>query len=164
MATYTQSLHYETLAENPAKFPVETVVDGAGDCDDKSVLLAGLLSREEYRVALLSFGPETHMAVGIGSPQYRYRDTNYPFLEVTNLSYVGVPTEKLGAGKVLQSKPLVIPIGEGTKEYTSAGQTQYIHETGIVSEQKARELEPRVRTLETELSAKQQEILTLESR
>jgi hypothetical protein len=164
IATYAQSLRYETLAENPAKFPVETVVEGAGDCDDKSLLLAGLLSREGYQVALLSFGPETHMAVGVGSPNYRYKGTNYAFLEVTNLSFVGVPTEKLGVGKVLRSTPLVIPIGEGTKEYTSTTQTQYIHETEIVSEQKARDLEPQVKTLETELSAKQQEILTLESR
>ena len=40
MAAYTQSLTYETTPDNPTKYPVETVVEGAGDCDDKSVLLA----------------------------------------------------------------------------------------------------------------------------
>ena len=67
IAVYVQSLRYETQEQNPAKFPVETIVDRAGDCDDKSLLLAGLLSREGYPVALLLFGPESHMAVGVGS-------------------------------------------------------------------------------------------------
>ncbi|NMB79174.1 MAG: hypothetical protein GYA23_08780, partial [Methanomicrobiales archaeon] len=95
MAVYVQSMRYETLEENPAKFPVETVVDQAGDCDDKSLLLAGLLAREGYSVALLSFGPENHMALGVGSPDCHYWDTRYMFLETTNVSYVGVVTEKL---------------------------------------------------------------------
>ena len=120
MAVYTQSLRYETLEENPAKFPVETVVDGAGDCDDKSLLLAGLLSREGYQVALLSFEPERHMAVGVGSNDYHYQNTNFTFLETTNISYVGVPTEKLGADILLRSSPIVITLGEGKKLYTSS--------------------------------------------
>ncbi len=56
IAVYVQSLRYETQEQNPAKFPIETVVDRAGDCDDKSLLFAGLLSREGYPVALLLFG------------------------------------------------------------------------------------------------------------
>src|SRR5208337_819394 len=58
MAAYTQSLTYKTTPDNPTKYPVETVVEGAGDCDDKSVLLAGLLSREGYKVSLFEFSPE----------------------------------------------------------------------------------------------------------
>ena len=42
---------YCAMLQNPAKFPIETVVDRARDCDDKSLLLAGLLSREGYSVA-----------------------------------------------------------------------------------------------------------------
>ncbi len=40
IAVYVQSLRYETRDQNPAKFPVETVVDRAGDCDDKSLLFS----------------------------------------------------------------------------------------------------------------------------
>jgi hypothetical protein len=164
MTVYIQSLRYETLQENPAKFPIETVVDGAGDCDDKSLLLAGLLSHAGYQVALLSFGPETHMAIGVGSREYRYKDTNYTFLETTNLSFVGVPTEKLGVDQILRSNPLVITVGDGTKLYTSASQTQHIHETDILTGEMVRELEPQINTMQTELTGQQQAILQMESR
>jgi hypothetical protein len=163
MAVYVQSLQYETLEENPAKFPVETVVDQAGDCDDKSLLLAGLLSREGYSVALLSFTPENHMALGIGSDDCRFRDTNYTFLETTNVSYVGVMTEKLGDGVSLYSTPIIIPIGDGVNTYTRCTETRYIHDMLVLSEQKAKELEPRLQAMEAELEAKQQEILDMES-
>jgi hypothetical protein len=164
IAVYVQSLQYETLEENPAKFPVETVVDKAGDCDDKSLLLAGLLSREGYSVALLSFGPENHMALGIGSDDCRFRNTNYTFLETTNNSYVGVVTEKLGNGVSLKSDPIIIPIGDGMKTYARCAETRYIHDMAIQSEIKVKELEPRLQVMETELKEKQQEILDMESR
>ncbi|MEI7858068.1 MAG: hypothetical protein WCH85_11290 [Methanomicrobiales archaeon] len=108
MTLYVQSLRYETLTDNPAKFPVETVVDGSGDCDDKSLLLAGLLSREGYKVALMSFGPEEHMVVGVASDDYLYKNTNYTYIETTNISFVGVPTDVLLGGRTLQSIPLII--------------------------------------------------------
>jgi hypothetical protein len=157
-------LQYETLEENPAKFPVETVVDKAGDCDDKSLLLAGLLSREGYAVALLSFGPENHMAVGIGSDAYRYRDTNYTFLETTNISYVGFVTEKLGDGVSLQSAPIVIPIGDGVTNYTRGAETRHIFDMRVLSGQQAKELEPQVMAVQKELTATQQEILEMQDR
>jgi len=164
ITVYVQSLQYETLEENPAKFPVETVVDRAGDCDDKSLLLAGLLSREGYAVALLSFGPENHMALGVGSEDCRFMDTSYTFLETTNVSYVGVVTEKLGNEVSLKSEPIVIPIGDGTKTYTRCAETRFIYDMTVQSEERAKELEPRLRAIEAELKAKQQEILEMESR
>lgn len=164
IAVYVQSLKYETREENPAKFPVETVADQAGDCDDKSLLLAGLLSREGYSVALFSFGPENHMALGVGSDDCRYKNTNYTFLETTNLSYIGIVTEKLGNTVSLQSDPIIIPIGEGTKTYTSCTDTQYIHNMLVQSKTKAKDLEPRLQEMEAELSVKQQEILDVERR
>jgi hypothetical protein len=164
IAVYVQSLQYETLEENPAKFPVETVVDMAGDCDDKSLLLAGLLSREGYSVALLSFASENHMALGIGSDDCQYRDTNYTFLETTNVSYVGIVTEKLGTGVSLYSAPIIIPIGNGGTTYTRCADTRYIHETMVQSGQNAKELESRLEVMQEDLKRKQQEILEMESR
>lgn len=163
MAVYVQSLQYETLEKNPAKFPIETVVDRAGDCDDKSLLLAGLLSREGYSVALLSFGPENHMALGVGSNGCQYGETNYTFLETTNVSYVGIVTEKLGDGASLYSTPTIIPIGEGVNTYTHCTDTRYIHDMMVLSEQTAKELEPRLQAMQAELEVKQQEILDMEN-
>lgn len=164
IAVYVQSLGYETLEETPAKFPVETVVDQAGDCDDKSLLLAGLLSREDYAVALLSFGPEKHMAVGIGSEDCPYGNTGYLFLETTNISYIGVVTGNLDNGRRIESEPVVIPIGNGTKTYTRCAETRYIEDMRIQSRTKAEEMEGVVHKKEAELTAERQEILAMEKR
>jgi len=163
MTAYVQSLTYETTPDNPAKYPVETVVDGAGDCDDKSLLLAGLLSRENYRVALLSFSPESHMALGIGSTGSLYKDTGYAYVETTNLSYVGVPPEELNGGIVLSSEPLVIPVGSGTTPYASGNETAALNDMLKAMEQKADDLEPQISSLASDLSAKQDRIKQMEA-
>ncbi|HVP96575.1 hypothetical protein [Methanoregula sp.] len=164
MAAYTQSLTYETTPDNPTKYPVETVVEGAGDCDDKSVLLAGLLSREGYNVSLLLFSPESHMALGIGSPDSLYKDTGYAYLETTNFSYVGVPPDDLEGGVVLTSEPLVIPVGNGTTLYTSGAQTTYIHDMFSISGQKVAALNAQLVPIASDLTAKQDQISEIESR
>ena len=162
IAVYTQSLKYETREQNPAKFPVETVVDRAGDCDDKSLLLAGLLSREGYPVALLLFGPESHMAVGVASDDYLYKNTGYAFVETTNYSFIGVPTDKLGENLTLYSDPVIIPISNGTKFYGSGSETRYIHDMYVLSDLKVKELEPQVKSMGSDLISQQEKIARLE--
>jgi hypothetical protein len=163
IVVYIQSLKYETREQNPAKFPVETVVDRAGDCDDKSLLLAGLLSREGYPVALFLFGPESHMAVGVGSDDYLYKNTGYTFVETTNYSFVGVPTDKLEGNLTLYSDPVIIPISNGTKFYGSGSETRYIHDMYVLSDLKVKELEPQVKNMESDLISQQEKIAQLES-
>jgi len=163
VAVYVQSLRYENREQNTAKFPVETVVDRAGDCDDKSLLLAGLLSREGYPVALLLFGPESHMAVGVGSDDYHYKNTGYAFVETTNYSFVGVPTDKLGGNLTLYSDPVIIPVSNGTKFFGSGSETRYIHDMYVLSDQKIKELEPQVKSMGSDLTSQQEKIAQLES-
>ena len=163
IAVYIQSLKYETREQNPAKFPIETVVDRAGDCDDKSLLLAGLLSRAGYPVALLLFGPESHMALGVGSDEYIYKNTGYAFLETTNYSFVGVPTDTLGTNLTLYSDPVIIPISNGTKTYRSGSETRYIHDMYVLSDQKVKELEPRVKSMGEDITSQQEKIARLET-
>ncbi len=163
ITTFVQSLRYETHTDNPAKFPVETVVDGSGDCDDKSLLLAGLLSREGYRVALMSFGPEAHMSVGVAADDYLYKNTNYTYIETTNISFVGVPSETFRGGLTLQSSPIIIPIGNGTKIYTSGKETRFINNVFLQSEQKSNELEQQLKKLESNLEDRQERITQLKA-
>ncbi|MCX6683495.1 MAG: hypothetical protein NTZ37_02015 [Methanoregula sp.] len=163
ITVYIQSLRYETREQNPVKFPVETVVDNAGDCDDKSLLLAGLLSREGYPVALLLFGPESHMAVGVGSDDYHYKNTGYAFVETTNYSFIGVPTDKLGGNLTLYSDPVIIPISNGTKLFSSGNKTTYIYDMYVLSDQKVKELEPQVKSIGSDLTSQQEKIAQLES-
>jgi len=142
MTVFVQVIPYDAEAgihpDNPARFPVETIVEGSGDCDDKSLLLAGLLSREGYDVALLFFAPEHHMAIGVRNESHPFRDTGYLYVETTHLSLVGEVPENLNLSQkykqteepvfitVLNSTPVVIRVGSGTRQYTGAGETEYI--------------------------------------
>jgi hypothetical protein len=163
IAVYVQSLRYETREQNPSKFPIETVVDRAGDCDDKSLLLAGLLSREGYPVAVLLFGPEAHMAIGVGSDDYLYKNTGYAFLETTNYSFVGVPTDTLGGNLTLYSDPVIIPISNGTKLYGSGNETRYIYDMYMLSDQRVKDLEPQIKSMGTDLTSQKEKIARIES-
>ncbi|MEN6443260.1 MAG: hypothetical protein WC391_04450 [Methanoregula sp.] len=163
ITVYVQSITYETTPENPAKYPVEVVVEGSGDCDDKSLLLAGLLSHEGYNVSLLAFDPESHMAVGIGSENMLYKNTGYSYIETTDVSFVGVPPDTLSGGVTLNSDPLVIPIGNGTKIFHSGKQVQYIQDMYTQSLRQVSGLETQVKTLESEMNLKHSRITAIES-
>jgi len=128
ITVFVQSIDYENLDMKNPKYPVETYVDGCGDCDDKSVLLAGLLSREGYRVSLLYFDPELHMGVGIDCGDEGYKDTGYGYIETTNVTLVGIIPPALQGNTVLSSDPLVIPVGNGTRTYTRCNETRAIWE------------------------------------
>ena len=152
MTVFVQDIPYDTDAgihpDNPARFPVEIFVEGTGDCDDKSLLLAGLLSREGYDVALLFFAPEHHMAIGVRNASHPFRNTGYMYVETTHLSLVGEVPENLNLSQkyketeepvfitVLNSTPVVIPVGSGTRQYTGAGETGYILSQKQVSDEK----------------------------
>lgn len=140
MTVFTQSLPYSVVPDTPAKFPIETVMDKTGDCDDKSLLLAGLLSREDYPVVLFLFGPEKHMAVGVGSDSFLYKSTGYSYVEATTYSFVGVPAYYLKENGTLKSDPLVIPINNGTKRYRSGDATSHIDNMSALSGRRAAEL------------------------
>jgi hypothetical protein len=128
MAVFVQSLPYDSGNSSDPRYPIETYTEGEGDCDDRSLLLAGLLAREGYSVALLYFGPEKHMAVGVACPGWSYRDSGYAFVETTNVTLIGVSEGKLAQGAILESNPLVIPVGNGTKGYGSFRETRALWE------------------------------------
>ena len=154
MAVFVQSIPYENQNLTSPRYPIETYVDGMGDCDDKSLFLAGLLSREGYRTALLYFEPERHMAVGVGCPERGYRNTGYAYIETTNVSLVGIPPETLAGGTVLSSPPVVIPVGNGMLNYTLCNETSAIWRLKGDSEQILARIETEVRDMETRLEEK----------
>jgi hypothetical protein len=119
MAAFVQTIPYKDGGNSPPKYPAELLVENMGDCDDKALLLSGLLAREGYSVALLKFGPESHMAMGIGSDAFPYKGTGYSYLEPMAPAYAGIPTFSIMTKKPLKSDPLVIPVSNGTKLYRS---------------------------------------------
>lgn len=142
LTVFVQSLPYDnvtgTRPDTPARFPAETLIDGTGDCDDKSLLLAGLLAREGYDTALLLFLPEHHMAIGVKDHDIQYGDTGYLYVETTGISLVGVLPSNLSQSPKyvpdgqsphpvpLESIPLVIREGNGSRAYSCAGETTFI--------------------------------------
>ena len=90
--TFVQSLPYVHDADSKGedeyvRFPIETLVDGCGDCEDKVALLTALLYEMDVDFVLLVL-PE-HMAIGVhcdGVEAERYlgfRGKRYYFMETT---------------------------------------------------------------------------------
>lgn len=104
-ASFVQSLRYMEEDEEYPRYPVETLVDGGGDCEDTSILAAALLQAMGYDVVLLNFSATTpdgagHMAVGVSLPpvpggySYDFEGKDYYYLETTTVSEVGdIPSE-----------------------------------------------------------------------
>jgi hypothetical protein len=93
---FVQEIPYTTDADTKAKsewprFPVETVVDGSGDCEDHAILLAAVTHALGYDTILLDY--PTHMAVGIaGDPSiqgtyYEWRGKRFYFVETTSTGW-----------------------------------------------------------------------------
>ena len=82
---YQDDLTYKGVIEYP-KYPIETLFDQGGDCEDSAVLLAKMLKLLGYGAVLLV--SEDHMAVGLQTSsngnlsldgiQYYYIETTEP--------------------------------------------------------------------------------------
>ncbi|MCR4960846.1 MAG: hypothetical protein K6A74_05280 [Lachnospiraceae bacterium] len=85
--TYADDSDTSTGVEWP-RYPVETLYERGGDCEDTSILLAGLLSKMGYGTALIKYAD--HMAVGIKSDEtatgafYSLDGIDYYYIETTN--------------------------------------------------------------------------------
>ena len=104
LASFVQHLSYRedingNLSCEYPRYPLETLFDdgGGGDCEDKAIVAAALLSQAGFEVALLRL--TNHMAVGVKLSQPLSSHTTYTgeyyFLETTTKNQkVGViPTE-----------------------------------------------------------------------
>jgi hypothetical protein len=103
--TFVQSLPYTsdsvttTFDEYP-RYPIETLVEYGGDCEDTSILTAAFLDALNYDVVLIS--PPEHMAVGIGIDAYgtywELDGDKYFYLETTGEGWeIGeIPPEYVG--------------------------------------------------------------------
>lgn len=86
LIAFVQSLKYIPETQEYVRYPIETLADGGGDCEDTSVLLAALLQELNYDVLLIS--PPKHMAVAIHCPSCSgakivHEGKPYYFIETT---------------------------------------------------------------------------------
>ena len=91
-AAFVQSLPYTADSvtspyDEYPRYPIETLVDNGGDCEDTSILLASLLDNMGYKVVLIML--PNHCAVGvkinenISGAYYKYEGDKYYYLETT---------------------------------------------------------------------------------
>lgn len=154
LAVFAQSITYETdPVELEPKFPVETLVDAAGDCDDKTLLLAGLLAREGYDVAVFLFEPEKHVALGIRSNDIGYLDTGYAYTETTAEGFIGMVPDSFAGGITLASEPRVFRIGSGTTPYTAGVQVREILDSRARAIARAEALVAEIAAADAELAS-----------
>ena len=94
--SFVQSLRYVTDVESTGeddyiRFPVETLVDGVGDCEDLAILAAAVLHEMGYRVLMVQLPEHLALAVDCGSElqgsYYTYQGSRYYYLEVTNTGW-----------------------------------------------------------------------------
>jgi len=93
VVAFVQSLPYtvdnvSTPWNEYPRFPIETLFDRGGDCEDTSILTAALFDKMGYDVCLLFLSYEKHVAVGIAIQEtygsyYKYNDKKYYYLETT---------------------------------------------------------------------------------
>ena len=125
LTTYVQNIPYKTSGRE-IKFPIETVIDGWGDCDDKSILLAGLLDKKGYDAGVFLFIKDDHMAAGVkGGSQTEYEDSGYSLIETTRYAYVGEIPELLHQESD-HGDYAFYRIGNGMDAYTASWQIQTI--------------------------------------
>jgi hypothetical protein len=113
---FVQSLPYTsddvtTGHDEYPRFPVETLVDNGGDCEDTSILFATIVKQMGYGVVFIN--PEGHYAVGVlGEDSLEGSYYNYPADSSNRYYYCETTGEGFG-------------IGELPEDYV--GQTAYIY-------------------------------------
>lgn len=96
VASFVQSLPYKsdnvtTRYNEYVRYPIETLVDNCGDCEDTAILAAAMLREMGYDVVLLEMSG--HVAVGISGcdgffgSYWTYNGEKYYYLETTAEDY-----------------------------------------------------------------------------
>jgi len=94
--TYVGDNVTAALDEYP-RYPVETLFDREGDCEDTSILLAAILNEMGYDVALLLFEEFDHIGLGVNIPpghdvfgnSWIYEDRRYWYLDTSGGKSIG---------------------------------------------------------------------------
>jgi len=92
---FVQSIPYVSESCEYPRYPLETLVERKGDCEDAAILAAALLRQMRFDVVLLAFLEENHMALGVRlippvpveySP-YAWNGGTYYYLEPTTVGW-----------------------------------------------------------------------------
>lgn len=151
LTTYVQNIPYITVGA-AVNFPIETVIENKGDCDDKSILLSGLLAKSGYAAGVVVFSEENHMTAAIKEAETGQVISSYILIETTRYAYIGENAAVIRSrtrNRTQVREDSVILVGGGTAAYTVSWQVDAI-------------LEQRERIVET-IDSLSQEMRTLKS-
>jgi predicted transglutaminase-like cysteine proteinase len=139
LASFVQNLEYaEDDEEDPTyeypRFPVETLKDSKGDCEDLAILLAALLDNKGYNVSLIRI--PNHMAVGVhldeNASSYDYYIEKYYYLETTRYpSSLGrVPSEYETISNItlypISSRPILVHSWKNATRYSRSNGVDFV--------------------------------------
>lgn len=136
IASFVQNIQYvedSTECDYP-RYPIETLVDRQGDCEDKAILTAAILNSVGYNVSLIQL--PKHVAVGIHLDEDAVSDEyfvdEYYFLETSSTGwFVGkVPPEHKSKTNItvytLESRPVLIHSWKNATRFTDSEGSDYI--------------------------------------
>lgn len=134
--SFVQSLPYTsdtvtTPHDEYPRYPLETLVDNGGDCEDTSILTASLLEALYFDVILIA--PPEHMAVGVNidayGTYYTLNEKKYFFLETTGEGWeIGeVPSDFIDESAYLyELKPIPICIHDWNAKWLGTRKIEVI--------------------------------------
>jgi predicted transglutaminase-like cysteine proteinase len=140
IASFVQSIDYkkddlENETYEYPRYPIETLKEKRGDCEDKAILTAALLESLGYNVSLIRL-PQ-HMAVGVNLNEnistYSYYIDEYYFLETTTLFMpLGkIPSEYQDLSNVtvypISSRSLLIHSWKNATRFTMSSGVDYVN-------------------------------------
>jgi hypothetical protein len=116
IVAFVQSIPYASEEGEYPRYPLETLIDQRGDCEDAAILTAALLEPMGFGVVLLAFVEERHMAVGVrvlppgaGPYQaYQWNGDAYYFLEPTSVGWqIGeMPVQYASQPTIVDLRPM----------------------------------------------------------
>jgi hypothetical protein len=126
VVAFVQSLPYTsddvtTGFDEYARYPLETLVDGGGDCEDTSILTSALLDGMGYGAVLFNL-PE-HVAIGVDVDHYGsywlYENVSYYYVETTGEGWgIGeIPEAHQGESATIYP---IIPVPIITHDWTGS--------------------------------------------
>jgi hypothetical protein len=124
IVAFVQQIPYVQNPSPKRKYPIEVIYDKAGDADEKGQLLAKLLAREGYDVALLVFEDLGYETVGIrvndeipdaSLKVFSDGKKDYVFIDAGQSRFIG----SIPAAFQSSDEPVIFPVGSGTKSYSS---------------------------------------------
>jgi hypothetical protein len=89
------------------RYPIETIVDGGGDCEDTAILFSSLVRGMGYGTVLLRLEDDVHMAVGVSISQNIVNSwsQNYSLSYYTSNGNIYAYCETTGEGWELGHQP-----------------------------------------------------------